>query len=234
MVPVRIIATTDEDIKNSIIKATNRQTQVTEDQLFALSEFPKRLEAYFPTFGGSHKLYYERRSRQYVSDPTVEKIRIINQTTLIRSFASVFLSLPHRTTRNYKSLLKLVGTEIFGKEHKLDPYYVSAFAHYRLESLFRKQILAGGLKAARSHILLAYRMLAIDDNPPKPQANDMVKYCDKLRESLWSDERCKELFEMAADYVLSTASGNLHRDNIRTEAFTVDLIARIGATKVSS
>jgi hypothetical protein len=196
MVPVRIIATTDEDIKNSIIKATNRQTQVTEDQLFALSEFPKKLEAYFPAFSGSHKLYYERRSRQYSNDSTVEKIRIVNMTTLVRSYASIFLSLPHRTTRNYKALLKTVGTDIFGKEHKLEPYYVSAFAHYRLESLFRKQILPGDLKAARYHLLLAYRLLAMTTAPPKSQSNEMIKYCETLRSTLWDDELSNHLREV--------------------------------------
>lgn len=43
MIPVRIIATQDEALKNAIIKATNRQTPVTEEQLVALSDFPKKL-----------------------------------------------------------------------------------------------------------------------------------------------------------------------------------------------
>jgi len=62
MVPVRLIGTQDENIINSIIRATNRQTQVTEDQFFALQEFPKQLELFFQAFPPAHKLYYERRS----------------------------------------------------------------------------------------------------------------------------------------------------------------------------
>ena len=65
MVPVRLIGTQDEEVVNSIIRATNRQTQVTEDQFFALQEFPKQLEAFFQAFPAAQKLYYERRSRQY-------------------------------------------------------------------------------------------------------------------------------------------------------------------------
>src|SRR5262249_24091831 len=65
MVPVRVIATQDDAVKNAIIKATNRQTFVTQEQLFALSDFPKKLESYFPTFDARKRLYYERRSRQY-------------------------------------------------------------------------------------------------------------------------------------------------------------------------
>jgi hypothetical protein len=58
-------------------------------------------------------------------------------TQLVRAFAAMFRNLPHRTTRNYKTLLRDVGTDIFNKEHRLEPYYVAAFAYYRLEFLFR-------------------------------------------------------------------------------------------------
>ena len=118
-VPVRLIATEDPEIRNSIIKATNRQTQVTEDQLLALSDFPKSLEAFFPTFEGRKKLYYERRSRQYNLVEGIEKVRVLDMRTLVRAFASVFLELPHRTTRNYKALLKTVGADIFNPTHCL-------------------------------------------------------------------------------------------------------------------
>ncbi|MEX1133055.1 MAG: AIPR family protein, partial [Flavobacteriales bacterium] len=104
LIPVRIIATNNAEIRNSIIKATNRQTEVTEEQIFALADFPKKLEVYFPTFDGHKKLFYERRSRQYNSDEAIEKVRVVNMTALVRSYASIFLDLPHRTTRNYKAL----------------------------------------------------------------------------------------------------------------------------------
>src|SRR5262249_30788332 len=159
MIPVRLIATQDDNLKNSIIKATNRQTPVTDDQLFALSDFPKKLEQYFPTFDGKEKIHYERRSRQYNANDEIEKVRIINMTTLVRAFASIFLNRPHSTTRNYKALLKGVGTEIFNKNHRLEPYYVAAYAHYKLEFLFRNQTLPSELKPSRYHMMLGFRIL---------------------------------------------------------------------------
>src|SRR6266849_159522 len=50
MVPLRLISTQDEEVTASIIKATNRQTEVKEEQLLALSEFQKKLEAFFQAF----------------------------------------------------------------------------------------------------------------------------------------------------------------------------------------
>lgn len=232
LIPVRLVATDNQEIRNSIIKATNRQTEVTEDQLFALSDFPKKLEAYFPTFEGNKRLYYERRSRQYNVIEGIEKVRIINMTILVRSFASIFLNLPHRTTRNYKALLRSVGTEIFHRDHRLEPYYVSAYAHYRLEYLFRSQTLSSEMKAARYHLLLAYRMLANPAPLPRFNSHDMELYCNLLMETLWDDAQYKNIFERSAFFVRKVASGNLHRDNIRTEPFTVKLIEEIKISQV--
>ncbi|MGC1784431.1 MAG: AIPR family protein, partial [Acidobacteriaceae bacterium] len=78
MVPVRLIGTQDEKVINAIIRATNRQTEVKEDQFVALQEFPKSLELFFQTFQNPQKLYYERRSRQY-DRLAIEKTRIITQ-----------------------------------------------------------------------------------------------------------------------------------------------------------
>ncbi|MGP8049797.1 MAG: AIPR family protein [Desulfobaccales bacterium] len=227
MVPVRLIATQDDNIKNAIIKATNRQTQVTEDQLFALSDFPKKLEAYFPTFDGRKKLYYERRSRQYNGVAGIEKVRVINMTALVRAFAAIFLKAPHRTTRNYKALLRSVGKDIFNKDHRLEPYYVAAFAHYRLEFLFRNQSLPAELKPARYHLLLTYRILVGGERLPPMNSREMARYCNILMESLWDDDALRAVFANAETHVRAVAAGNLHRDNIRTEPFTEALLQRL-------
>ncbi|MDY6839424.1 MAG: AIPR family protein [Thermodesulfobacteriota bacterium] len=222
-VPIRLIATEDVDIRNAIIKATNRQTQVTEDQLFALSDFPKNLEAFFPTFVGRKKLYYERRSRQYNAVDGIEKVRVLDMRALVRAFASMFLEMPHRTTKNYKALLKTVGTDIFNPSHRLEPYYVAGYAHYRLEFLFRNQQMAAELKAARYHLLFASRLLYSTDPLPTMNSHEMRRYGEGLMEVLWDDARAKALFEEAEACVRAVAAGNLHRDNIRTEPFTAAL-----------
>ena len=227
MIPVRLIATQDDNIKNAIIKATNRQTQVTEDQLFALSDFPKTLEVYFPTFEGRRKLYYERRSRQYSGVAGIEKVRVITMTHLVRAFAAMFRALPHRTTRNYKALLRGIGTDIFNKEHRQELYYTAAFAHYRLEFLFRSQVLHAELKPARYHLLLTYRILITGEELPPMNSREMARQCEKLMASLWDDDTSRATFLSAAEHVRAVAAGNLHRDNIRTEPFTESLLQRL-------
>ena len=153
--------------------------------------------------------------------PGVEKTRIVTFVNLIRVFASMFLEEPHRTTRNYRALLEGVGKSICAGD-RLDPYFVSALALYRLEFLFRNQILAPAYKAARYHVLFAARLrrsgpTAADDS------YDMDKYCSAILPQLTDSAVAQQLFVEAARRVEIAAAGNPHRDHIRTASFTDEL-----------
>jgi hypothetical protein len=226
LVPLRLIATKDESVISAIIKATNRQTEVKQEQLMALSDFQKKLENYFVSFDDAKKLYYERRSRQYNSLTGIEKTRIVTPANLIRAYASMFLDEPHRTTRTYRALLSNVGKEIFGANHQLAPYYAAAAGAYRLEYFFRNGTLDAKYKPARYHILLAARKLIRKDAPPLPNSNNATKYGDSLAEVFWDTAAAEKVFLKAAKIVEDAAKGDFHRDNIRTLPFTKDLIAK--------
>ncbi|PWT73713.1 MAG: AIPR protein [Proteobacteria bacterium] len=219
MVPLRLIGAQDEAVINDVIKATNRQTEVRKEQLFALQEFPKELEIYFQTFPSSQRLYYERRDRQY-DRSEIEKTRIVTPANLIRAFAAMFLKEPHRTTRNYAALANKVGEEIFVKGHRHEPYYTAAFALYKLEYFFRSGRLESKYKPARFHILLALRILAVGDNLPRMNSHDMERCSKDLMGALWDTTKADELITRAASIVDLAAAGDFHRDRIRTEPFT--------------
>jgi AIPR protein len=222
-VPLRLIATQDDGVINSIVRATNRQTKVEEEQFFALTEFAEKLEEYFQTFPEPHKLYYERRSRQYAR-LQIQNSRIVTHGNLFRAVASMFLELPHRTTRSYKALKESVGKDIFAKGQRLEPYYASVFSLYRLENYFRTRI-GSNLKPARFHILLVVRLLANSEPMPRMNANGMERYCSMIIEKLWDTTVAEQLFLGAAQIIEEVAGGNFHRDNIRTLPFTEKVIA---------
>jgi hypothetical protein len=233
MVPLRVIATDDEDITSSIIRATNSQTAVGEDQLLALSDFQKRLEAYFESFEAPRRLHYERRSRQY-NGTQVEKTRIISPSALIRSYASMFLSEPHRATRNYNTVRERVGKEVFGVGQKLLPYYAAASAQYKLEFLFRNNVLDSKYKPARYHLLLAFRLLVNSGDPPRPTSNESDRYAQKIVDVLWDTALANEKFHAACAMVDAVARGNFDRDHIRTQSFTEELIRAIKEAQQSA
>jgi hypothetical protein len=232
MIPLRLIATQNEEVINSIIKATNRQTQVKEEQFFALTEFPKTLEAYFQTFPNGRKLYYERRSRQYDSLP-IEKTRIVTQDNMVRAFAATFLQVPHRTIRGYKALKARVGKDLFVDGHRPEPYYVAAFAWYKLEYYFRSQKIETKYKPARYHLLLAARLLANPGPLPRMQANEMEGYCGTINAMLWDTAKADNLFIRAKEAVDEVAEGVLERDTIHSQPFTESLMAVCGAPRRS-
>ena len=225
LIPLRLIATRDEELIAAIVKATNRQTQVKEEQLLALNDFQKKLEAFFASFEEGRRLFYERRSRQYNTVPGIEKTRVVTLSNLIRAYAALVLEEPHRTTRNFRALLDSVGTTIFASDHRLEPYYLAASALYRLEYLFRNGEVDAKFKAARYHILMAIRLLGSPCRPPRSNSNEMARFCEKLLEVLWNPTEAAALVRTAVDVVNGVAAGNLHRDNIRTQPFT-DQVAR--------
>ncbi|WPG35312.1 AIPR family protein [Variovorax sp. EBFNA2] len=220
MIPLRLIATQDDEIIGSIVKATNRQTEVREEQLLALSDFQKKLEAYFNAFEEGQRLYYERRSRQYSNAGGIEKTRIVTPGGLIRAYASMFLEEPHRATRSYRRILDRVGVDLFAEGDKLEPYYLAALAAYRLEYLFRNQALHGSLRAARYEILLAVRLLEMPSPLPRMNSHDMERLCKQLSAKLWDAGEAEQIFAKASTMVLKAANGDLDAASLRTEPFT--------------
>ena len=231
VIPVRLIGTKNEEVTRAIIKATNRQTQVDDEQFFASQEFPKTLELYFASYPPLQRLYFERRDGQYTS-LQIEKTRIITFPNMIRAFAAMFLNEPHRTTRNFSGLKAKVGTGIFAKNQRMEPYYVSALALYRIEFLFRNGKLETTYKPARYHIVLALRILIAGFFMPAVGANAMEGYCKNISDVLQDATKAEEYIGIAAKLVDDCANGVIDRDNIRTEPFTDKVIQ--AATKAAA
>ncbi|MET7706195.1 AIPR family protein [Micromonospora sp. NPDC005413] len=227
-VPLRLIATTDDDIINSVITATNRQTQVTTEDLYALSSFQKRLEALFESYPDKKKLHYERRSKQYNAVSGIEKVRIITKPQQIRAFAAMFNDEPHRASRYYSDLRSAVGRSIFNEQHKLDPYYTSAFAYYKLEFFFRNGSLPVYYKPARYQLLMAFKYIVAGKEVPALTANKVEGYCNKICETLWSDSAALKSFRQSIEIVDAVIEGPLTRDSVKVQAFTDAVKSKLG------
>ncbi|MGO1316831.1 MAG: AIPR family protein [Cellulomonadaceae bacterium] len=230
-VPFKVIATNDEEVINSIITATNRQTQVTDDDLYALSTFQKQLEAFMGAFDERHRLHYERRSKQY-NTANVEKVRIVTKTLEMRSFAAMFLDEPRRAANYYSELKPFVGKTIFSPAHKIEPYYTAAFAYYKLEFFFRNGQIPVGYKPARFHILMAARHLAAGSEMPALTANKIERYAKKINDMLWNDNKAVDLFRSACDVIDAVQDGEpLTRESVKPQSFTDAVLKKLRTSR---
>ncbi|GAB3846449.1 AIPR family protein [Hymenobacter terrigena] len=207
-IPVKLIVTGDDEIKNQITLATNNQTAIKKEQLAALTEFQRGLERYYNAITDEGKLYYERRAKQYNTLNAVPKARIITIPIQIKSFSAMFLMDPHMVTSFFGSIVKKLNTEstkIFKPDHAHVPYYTSALAYYRLESIFRRKAIDSRYKKARFHLLMIFRILVVKDSLPFLNSPKLMgTYCDTILKTLSNEEKTLYFFKIATELLDST------------------------------
>lgn len=219
-IPVRVIAAEDEDVTNAVIKATNRQTPVSNDDLLSLSDFQKKLEAYYAAIDMPGRLYYERRSRQYNGMAGIEKIRIVPISLQIRCIASMFLDEPHRASRYYSTLLKQIGNRIFRSTHDPLPYYLSALANHRVEGFFRNRSLDAKYRTIKYHMLMGLRYHLGEGHLPEMSSNRIRSYCEGIVGVLRDDTAALANCQEVAGRIEAIGVDISNRDNVKTQSFT--------------
>ncbi len=131
----------------------------------------------------------------------------------------MFLEEPHVAAKSYKTLRDRIGKDFFLETDKLDPYFVSALAAYRLEIQLRTKPLRV-YKSARYHLLMAMRLL-LDAAPiSKMNSNDMTKRCAPMIEALSDETKCNLLIKKAMSVIDKACAGNRSRDTVRTITIT--------------
>lgn len=214
-IPVKLIVSQDSDVKNRIIKATNRQTPVKTEELTALTDFQKALEDYYAAAKGECQLFYERRSQQYKSSVGIEKIRVVSISSQIRSFASMFLGLPHQASRYYGTLLKSIESKIFVPGHPPIAYYASALALYRLEALIRRKQIDSVYRPFKYHLIAIVRMQIAGTDFPAMTSNKFEKYCQQIVNALKDESKCLDSYKKAINVLNSILPGSFERDRAK-------------------
>ena len=202
IIPIRIIATKDENLKNDITRATNSQTAIKKDQLEALSTFQKKLEEYYKTYRDEDALVYERRTGQY-RDSNIPKNRIVTIAMQIKTVAAMFLDEPSGVSGQYGTVAKCVGNKIFKTADKEIIYYVSSLALYKIENLFRTHKIDKKYRRARYHAMMLFRMLVSTEEMPRFNARKMENYCKNILEVLENNAECERIFCGIVAYIAS-------------------------------
>lgn len=230
-IPLRIVATEDDAVVADIISATNSQTPVSKEQLLAVTDFQKGIENYFISHA-ENPLFYERRSRQF-SEKAIEKARIVTPIGLVKAFSSAFLGEPHKTTRDFGSVLKKVPSDIFNEKHKYDPYYLSALIYYWVDQLLRKGKIDKSLRPARYQLIYVARLINGQDELPPLGANKISGYVSKILPKFKNATTAEKALEIPIKIVSSQlkVSG---REDPRASAFTQSVKAEADRYKIPS
>lgn len=163
-----------------------------------MSDFQKNLEHYYSTMEGDGKLYYERRSKQYNADASVVKRRIITVPLQIKTFSAMFLRNPHLVTSYFGSITKNIGepgSNIFESDHQYAPYYLSALAYYRLDTLFMSGQIDTKYKKVKYYILMLFMMHVSSERFNNYKSiRKAESFCQPIINKLNNLEECKKIF----------------------------------------
>ena len=224
MIPIRIIITQDENLKNSITKATNNQTSIKKEQLEALSTFQKKLEEYYKTYTEPEQLlYYERRSGQY-RDSGIVKSRIVTIPMQIKTVTAMFLNNPHGVSGQYGTIAKNVGNKIFKSTDKGIIYYVSSMALYRIESLLKTGVIDKKYWKTRYHAMMLLRMIVSEEQMPGFNAKKMEQYCQKILSVLNDSEKCRAYYSAIVKYIVEESGLDLTNRKTFERKETTDVL----------
>ncbi|MFG4724042.1 AIPR family protein, partial [Acinetobacter baumannii] len=163
---VKIIETNDQDVINSIIIATNKQTEVKDEAFESIKPFHRELDEYFKakTDLVNDPIYYERRSKEYFNDPNVKNHQIVTLAYLVKSYVATVLAQPQSTHRYFGELIESNEKSIFKNNKNISDYYISALLCKKIDSLFRLGLLYESYKNYKYHLIyIIYSKFSIEN-----------------------------------------------------------------------
>lgn len=221
-VTVKIIEVADPDVISDIVKATNNQTKVDDNQFLAFSPFVRRLEKYFDTTqdiaGQEVKLYFERRLGQY-KGVDIPKKKILSITETARALGALFLNKPDLASRYPNKFIAEMAEELFSENNKEEAFYVSALVNYKLKPFYQKNKILNEFAFYKWHIITIFGYLASGSTPPFIQnLKDIKKYSNKLRSICCSDIKLNEII-IKIPAILNDIGLKNNRDEVRSAAY---------------
>lgn len=191
-VTVRLISTSDEAVMSKIIRATNRQTEVKEQDLIAFTGFQKSLEDYYLSSAQSHKLYYERRAKQF-NKSNIEKKRIVDKNIQVKAFTSFFYERPDMATRYFGTLFNQFEDRLFKKNHSYTAYYMVSYLLFIVDESIRKGHIDRKYRKIKYFILMMIKyelriILDIENEPNIDAKKFDANYCNKVLEQAFKHE----------------------------------------------
>ena len=217
---VKIIASSDNEIVNNIVKETNRQNIVYEESFETTKDFHKMLEQFFNNMDidGYDHIYYERRAKQYNFNPLIKPKQKVNLRILCQSIVSLFFHRPDYGIRHESKILRDYKGMIFEDKQSFYPYYLSAFMFKQVDTLFRESVLPAELSTYRMHITYILKESLLRGSPDINKTKGIEKYClellDKIKDpfdlQLYAKQACATFESIRDAWIAKKGASYIH------------------------
>ena len=178
----KIIQVDNDDVLDRIVYTSNRQTEVKYEAFSSANRFHKILQEHYGSYPPEYRLYYERRSKQYDMDSSVDKNKVITLAGQTLAYISMFLNEPHSINRYYGELLNSYQKRVYGKDDYFEPYYVSAYYLYAVEQAIKTNKVDRKYKKYKYHLCCAMRAITCSSQIWRGNSNGIKKEAQKLIE----------------------------------------------------
>lgn len=226
MVNLKIIETSNEDVFAELVRATNSQSKIEDNQFFSLRPIIKRVEQYFDSFDGQEgRLYFERRDRQFIGRD-VPQVRIFSVHTTAKCVAAMFLHRPELAHRYPKQMYQLVGEKMFADASKEIVFYCSALALYRLHLLVSNGTIPQNMRKYKWHILAMIRVIIAGEKMPEINSKKIEPYCQKIIDTLTKHSSAAVApFQKAAKIIQSM--GEISDDRLKRQNALDEMLKKL-------
>lgn len=179
---VKVIETMGGTVTQGIVRGTNRQNIVYEEAFETIRQFHKDLEEFIHVMdvNGFHKVFYERRSKQYNSDPQIKPYQKINFRMLIQSTVAMYMNKLEISYRHESKLITDYKDILFVEGQSFYPYYVAALLSSNLDYIMKKNRSLKDLKNYKMHILFMIQELNMGESPSISDNKSIDEYCKKF------------------------------------------------------
>jgi len=230
MIPVKIIEADESWVFDEVVEATNSQSQVTGAQFFAIKDEVRRLQQFFNAYPSAgeqdqdRRLHFERRVLEY-ADSDIPAMRIVDLHLLAKTFAAMFLDVPHLAAGFPNQIYEEKQDELFQKGDAEIAYYTAAFAYYRMSLLFSNKLLDRAFGFHKWHILMILKHQIAGAQPPR-NSNKMQAYCEKILKVIWQPPKDSvKPYREAIKFLEGMGAAN--RDDPKRKSFTDACKARL-------
>ncbi len=195
-ITIKIIATENNDIVNQVVRTTNRQN-IVHDEVFEITrDFHKNLENYFLAVAPIkpiHKLFYERRSKQFQGNFSIKVTQKVNLRVLTQSSVAILLEKPHYAYKHESILIKKYQNEIFLDIHQFEPYYIVSEIVESFERFFSKNpVLKKMYKTYQFQLMMIFKLVVASKMPNLTDYKKISSYCNNIREYLANPNMCEK------------------------------------------